>query len=317
MLKTLLIFLLILPVIFNAGHLVSVDAKSKDSKAKDDFIKKAGKAVEGKWSKIEIGNMSLFGSKNSTITFYNKTKVITPPTPTSTPTPTPTPTPTGNTTVVCAVGDLSGSTVPGKMKNCGEKVGLGDLGYGKDLSYYKKLGFDRCAIGNHDAPEDGTAAIYKEAIATCGEFWSLKIGTATLLLGFNTNGNLDTQLRAAQDIVTDSAAMDGIKSVVIFSHKNCYTSPNSHHPVESSVKTLCDSLASSIPQGVKIYYVSGHNHQMASTVDGLKFVSGAGGRSHYDCGTDKIWNFCDNKNYGYLEMTIDNNNGNIGTKFIH
>lgn len=311
MLKILFVLLLILPVILNGVVIHEVDAKSKskDSKAKDDFIKKAGKAVEGKWSKIEIGNMSLFGS-NSTITFYNKTKVITPPNPP----PNPPPTPTGNTTVVCAVGDLSGSTVPGKMKNCDEKVGLGDLGYGSDLSYFKKLGFDKCVVGNHDAPEDGSAIIYKEALAYCGDNWNIKIGQSVLIFGFNTNGDLSKQLAAGKNIFSN--LMTNVKTVVLASHKPCYTSPNSHHPVESSVKTLCDSLAGSVPQGVKIYYVSGHNHQMASTVDGLKFVSGAGGRSHYDCGTDALWNFCDNKNYGYLEMTIDNDNGNIGTKFI-
>jgi hypothetical protein len=311
-LKILILAFLILPVIFNAGHLDSAIAKSKDSKARNDFIKKAGRAVEGKWSKIEISNMSLFGS-NSTITFYNKTKtVIIPPTPT--PEPTPTPTPTGNTTTVCTVGDLSGSTVPNKMKGCDVKIGIGDLGYSKDLSYFKGLNFDKCVIGNHDAKEDGDSdPIVKEALAYCGDHWTLAIGNGTLLIGMNTNGDIPSQITAINQALQIAS---GIKTVVLISHKPCYTSPNSHHPVESNIKTLCESLVNSIPQGLKVYYVAAHNHQMASTVDGLKFVSGAGGRSHYACSTDNIWNFCDDKNYGYLEMKIDNNNGNIGTKFV-
>ena len=106
-------------------------------------------------------------------------------------------------------------------------------------------------------------------------------------MGFNTNGNLDTQLGTAQGLVTNPTFMQGIKDLFILSHKPCFTSPNSHHPVESKVKTLCDSLAHYIPTGIKVYYIAGHNHQMASTVDGLKFISGGGGRSHYSCGTDQ------------------------------
>jgi len=122
---------------------------------------------------------------------------------------------------------------------------------------------------------------------------------------------LDNQLNAAKQV-----RMSGIKTVIVLSHKPCYTSPNSHHPVESKVKAFCDSLVKALPTGINVYYIAGHNHQMASTVDGTKFISGAGGRSHYDCGTDSLWNFCDNKNYGFLELTIDNNNGNTAAKFV-
>ena len=145
---------------------------------------------------------------------------------------------------------------------------------------------------------------------------TLKVGTA-LFMGFNTNGNLDTQLGTAQGLVTNSTFMQGVKDAFILSHKPCYTTPGSHHPIEGNVKTLCDSLAPYILQsGVKVYYIAAHNHQMASSADGTKFLSGAGGKSHYACGTDQVWTFCDNSHYGYLELTIDNNSGAITTKFI-
>ena len=43
------------------------------------------------------------------------------------------------------------------------------------------------------------------------------------------------------------------------------------------MKAFCDSLASYIPAGIKVYYVAAHNHQLASTIDGTKFISGGGG----------------------------------------
>jgi hypothetical protein len=199
------------------------------------------------------------------------------------------------------------------MKDCNLKVGLGDLGYQDSLSYFKSLGFDRCLQGNHEsANEDGSTSIEKETQGYCGDSWSMRVGNATILFGFNTNGNLNNQLTMAKQV-----PLTGIKTVFVLSHKPCYTSPNSHHPVESNVKTFCDALAKTIPTGVKIYYIAGHNHQMASTTDGLKFISGGGGKSHYDCGVDNLWNFCNNTSYGYLEVTIGNTNGATATKFIN
>lgn len=289
-----------------------VNAKSKDSKAKDAIIKAIGKAVEGKYSTIKLIQLSKSNVSGYVIT-YNKTGGVPIPTPIPPPIPpNPTPPPTGAVTKVCLIGDLKGSDVPNKMKDCNLRIGLGDLGYQNDLSWFKGLKFDKCLQGNHEsANEDGTSSIEKETQGYCGNAWKLKVGQSALFFGFNTNGNLDDQLTSAKQI-----PLNGIKTVFILSHKPCYTSPNSHHPVESSVKAFCDSLVKSFPVGIKVYYIAGHNHQMASTLDGTKFISGAGGKSHYDCGTDQLWNFCNNKDYGYLEVTIGNNTGDVGTKFI-
>jgi len=304
----LLLLLLVISIALVPHSLVN--AKSKDSKARDAIVKAIGKAVEGKYSQIDVVSLSK-KNDNSTITVYNKTVVITPPQPPNPP-PNPPPTPVGNVSKVCLVGDLSGSTVPNLMKNCTLKIGLGDLGYKSDLSWFKSLNFDKCVQGNHESGnEDGTASLEKETQAYCGNSWNLKVGNVTMLFGFNTNGNLNNQLTTAKQV-----PLTGIKTVFVLTHKPCYTSPNSHHPVESNVKAFCDSFAKTIPTGVKIYYIAGHNHQQASTVDGLKFISGAGGKSHYECGQDQLWNFCNNKDYGYLEATVGNTDGKVATKFI-
>jgi predicted phosphodiesterase len=224
---------------------------------------------------------------------------------------------TSNISTIALVGDISGTSIRDSIRarNPDLVVALGDLGYKSSLSTFKKdygIFNLKCLVGNHDSAEDSAGApIVKEAPAFCGDWWNLKVGNATMLFGFNTNGDLNKQLEAAKKV-----SLQGIKNLLMMSHKPCYTSPNSHHPVEPNVKAFCDSLASSIPTGIKIYYIAAHNHQLASTVDGMKFISGGGGRSHYDCGTDGVWNFCDNKNYGFLEIAINTKNDNITATFV-
>jgi predicted phosphodiesterase len=225
--------------------------------------------------------------------------------------------PISNTHKIAIVGDISGTSVRDSIKELTPDlvVILGDLGYKSSLSTFKKdysIFNLKCVVGNHDSAEDSQGdPIVKESLAYCGDWWNVKVGKETMLFGFNTNGNLNNQLEAAKKV-----SLQGIKSIFVMSHKPCYTSPNSHHQVEPNVKAFCDSLASYIPSGIKVYYVAAHNHQLASTIDGTKFISGGGGRSHYDCGTDAVWNYCDNKNFGFLEVKINSNNGNVVTNFV-
>src|SRR4029078_2897042 len=120
----------------------------------------------------------------------------------------------------------------------------------------------------------------------------------------NTNGNLDVQLGSAQQVVTDSKIMEGIKSVHVMTHKPCAAPPNSHHPVETDVKTFCDSLKGKVPSSVQVFFDSGHNHVMSSSVDCQYKQVGSGGKSHYTCGTSTQFPFCDATHYGFLEYTI-------------
>jgi hypothetical protein len=283
-----------------------VQAKSKDSKAKSAIIKAIGKATEGKYSSIKLVQISK-SNVSSYITVYNTTKGTTP-----VPPPNPPPIPVGDVSKVCLVGDLKGSTVPNMMKGCNYKIGLGDLGYASDLSYFKGLKFDKCVIGNHDSPEDGSSSIYTEALSYCGDHWSLKIANnQVLLIGLNTNGDIKVQTDFAASVISQSSS---VKSVIIVTHKNGHVFPNAHHPAEA--KALYSQLESLIPKGVKLISVSGHNHDSASAPAKNWYIAGAGGKSFYSCGTDAVWTFCDNKSLSYLELTISNKDGATAAKFI-
>jgi len=219
-------------------------------------------------------------------------------------------------------------------------VGIGDLGYADDLKWYissfSSLG-DRakCVIGNHDAEEESDSnPVVQKTVDTCGISWHFKIANGTsLMLGFNTNGdlnkqdNLNKQLDITKKVLSNNTLMNGVKSIYILTHKPCFTHPDSDHPVGESdavkVPPFCNSLADLLPQGVNITYVSGHNHEIASTsdgpklADGVKFVSGGGGRhSHQECGWDNDWKRC-NIVDGFLEFRINNNDGSAIWKFLH
>ena len=84
------------------------------------------------------------------------------------------------------------------------------------------------------------------------------------------------------------------------------TPPKSHHAVEQNVKEFCDGIKSALPSGVNLYGVAGHNHFMAETADGKWFVSGSGGRSHYEGATGSGWNYFNNNDDGFLQLQITN-----------
>lgn len=219
-----------------------------------------------------------------------------------------------NVSKVAMVGDLKGTAVRDAIKNINPDlvVALGDLTYSSDLSSYisgwVNVFGDKsdCVIGNHDSNEDGSGAIIQQAINECGNTWEKSIGTTTFI-GINTN---DLSKMPTVTLPNDT------KNVVILSHKPCVkTPPNSHHPLESDVTLFCSKVGDQVPSGVKVFYVNGHNHIMSFNMDKTIFTSGAGGRSHYTCGTSSEWPFCNNQKYGFLEFDIDKNNGDITTQF--
>lgn len=235
--------------------------------------------------------------------------------------PTPEPEPTNATsTKIDFTGDVSGTAVLDQIvkQHPDLVIVAGDLGYKSTLSWFKTeyegaLGEElRCVIGNHEAVEDGSAALEKEALAYCGDHWYVKTANSTtLLIGFNSNGDSKSEISFIKSITGDHEIMKGVKSVVIFSHKNGEVPPSSHHPAEA---TDVYSAVSNVP-GVKVYQVNAHNHVLASAPSEHWYISGAGGKSHYACGTDKIWTFCNNSVYGFLEFDIDNSNGEIVPTF--
>ncbi len=234
-----------------------------------------------------------------------------------------------NHTRVIIAGDLSGDSVGDSVASAIKErqpnlfVAIGDLGYADNLNWYRSsfssLG-DRvkCVIGNHDATEESDSnPVVQQTVDTCGISWHFKIANGTtLMFGFNTNGDLNNQdklnkqLDITKKVLSNNTYMNGVKSIYILTHKPCFTHPNSVHKVGQSdavnVKPFCNSLANVLPQGVNITYISGHNHEIASTSDGSKFVSGGGGRhSHQQCGKDNNWNFCETQD-GFLEFRIGN-----------
>lgn len=232
--------------------------------------------------------------------------------------------PVDNKTTIAFTGDVSGTEVRNAIRdaNPDKVVVAGDLGYKDDLGWFKtnygntfgdKL---ECTIGNHDAPEDGNSGIYAEAKEFCGEVWNFKVA-GTIVVGFNSNGDIQSQLNTAKGY-----DYSDVNNVFIVGHKPCEVFPNAHHPVseDKEVKAFCDGLVQSLT-GKDIFPVSAHNHNLAETgfnaIQGYDqaFVSGAGGRSHYVCDTDATWVFCNNQNYGYLLVEIDNKTFEVDAKF--
>ena len=236
----------------------------------------------------------------------------------------PVPEPTNNdTTKVTFAGDFDGTGVINAMKakNADYNIAAGDLGYKSDLSSFKsswdKLNNNKCTPGNHDQAEDGSSSLAKESSAYCGDIWTSKVaGGTTAIIGVNTNGNLDTLLGTAQTYLT-SNLMQGVKNVVLVSHKPCEVHPGAHHTVESSVKTFCQSFDGKVPAGVNIVHISAHNHEIGSKSDGSAFLVGGGGKtSHRGCGTGSGWDFCAESN-GFLMLEINNDSGEIKSNFYN
>jgi hypothetical protein len=236
--------------------------------------------------------------------------------------PTPGPEPTNVTsTKIDFTGDVSGTEVLNAIVKQEPDIAIvsGDLGYKSTLSWFKTeygetLGEElRCVIGNHEAGnEDGSAALEKEALAFCGDHWYVKTANSTtLLIGFNSNGDAKSEIAFVKSITGDPEIMKGVKSVFLFSHKNGNVPPSSHHPAE--VADIYKAV-SDIP-GVTVYQVNAHNHVMASAPSENWFISGAGGKSHYACGTGGVWTFCNNKVYGFLEFVINNSDGEVVANF--
>ncbi|MGA8844043.1 MAG: metallophosphoesterase, partial [Nitrososphaeraceae archaeon] len=230
-------------------------------------------------------------------------------------------------TVIDMVGDIDCSNSLReqiKKDNPTYFVAMGDLCYEPDLAKFEQTYDDlkkylelACLIGNHDAEEDGNPKIYEEAEAFCNDHWYLKIAKGTtLLIGLNTNGDMEAQASWGQSLATNSTLMSGVKNVILLSHKPAHTPPKSHHPVEAPVLEMYTAIESKIPIGLNVYEIAGHNHFMAESKDGKWFISGAGGRSHYEGETDSIWTFLNNKDYGYLQLKIDNNSGKLTSNFF-
>ena len=69
-------------------------------------------------------------------------------------------------------------------------------------------------------------------------------------------------------------------------------------------------IESNISKSIEVYEISAHNHIMAESSNGRWFISGAGGKSHYEGKSSSEWPFVNTKSYGYLQIRINNTDGN-------
>lgn len=227
-----------------------------------------------------------------------------------------------NITVIDTVGDIDCSNnLPAQVEKDNPTlfIAIGDLCYKKDLTNFKNTYADlkngnklACLIGNHDSEEDGNLIILNQTQEYCGDHWYRKIANdTTLLIGLNTNGDTISQTKWGQSLVTNATLMKGIKNVLLLAHKPAHTPPQSHHPVENSTIGMISNIEGNISKSIQIYEIAGHNHFMAESSDGRWFITGAGGRSHYEGSTSSEWPFVNKIDYGYLQIRINNTDGKV------
>ena len=224
-------------------------------------------------------------------------------------------------TVINAVGDIDCSNRLDdqvKSDNPDLFIALGDLCYKRNLNNFTTTYSDlikenklACLVGNHDSEEDGNLKILNQTLELCGDHWYRKIANdTTLLMGLNTNGDNKSQTKWGQSLVTNETLMKGTKNVILLLHKPSHT-PESHHPATNSTIVMLSGIESKISKGVEVYEISAHNHIMAESSNGRWFISGAGCRSHYDAVTSPEWSYVNTKDYGYLQIRINNTDGSV------
>ena len=229
---------------------------------------------------------------------------------------------TTNITVIDTVGDIDCSNnLPAQVEKDNPTlfIAIGDLCYKKDLTNFKNTYADlkdgkklACLIGNHDSEEDGNLIILNQTQEYCGDHWYRKIANDTILLiGLNTNGDTILQTKWGQSLVTNAKWMKGIKNVLLLAHKPAHTPPESHHPAESSTIRMISNIEGNISKSIQVYEIAAHNHFMAESSDGRWFITGAGGRSHYEGTTNLEWPFVNKIDYGYLQFKINNTDGKV------
>jgi predicted phosphodiesterase len=229
---------------------------------------------------------------------------------------------TTNITVIDTVGDIDCSNnLPAQVEKDNPTlfIAIGDLCYKKDLTNFKNTYADlkdgkklACLIGNHDSEEDGNLIILNQTQEYCGDHWYRKIANdTTLLIGLNTNGDTILQTKWGQSLVTNATLMKGIKNVLLLAHKPAHTPPESHHPAESSTIRMISNIEGNISKSIQVYEIAAHNHFMAESSDGRWFITGAGGRSHYEGTTNLEWPFVNKIDYGYLQFKINNTDGKV------
>lgn len=74
---------------------------------------------------------------------------------------------------------------------------------------------------------------------------------------------------------------------------------------------MISGIEGNISKGIQVYEIAAHNHFMAKSSDGRLFISGAGGRYHHEGTSSLEWPFVNKNDYGYLQIRINNTDGNV------
>lgn len=167
-------------------------------------------------------------------------------------------------TIIDAVGDLECSkTLHDRIKSDNPDifVALGDLCYKPDLSNFtetysdfKEAGKIACVVGNHESLENGNLKILNQTLNYCGDHWYRKVANdTTILLGLNTNGNTSSQSNWGKSLVSNTTFMEGIKNVMLFTHKPAHTPPGSDHMAENSTIQMISEITSNLPKDIQVY----------------------------------------------------------------
>ncbi len=166
--------------------------------------------------------------------------------------------------------------------------------------------------GNHESEEDGDPKVIKQAREYCGDPWYRKIANDTsLLIGLNTYGDTESQTKLGQSLVTNGTLMKGINNVFLLAHKPANAPFESYHPPRNSTIEMISGIESNISKSIQVYEIAAHNHFMAKSSDGRLFISGTGGRYHHEGTSSLEWPFVNKKDFGYLQIRINNTNGKV------
>jgi predicted phosphodiesterase len=219
---------------------------------------------------------------------------------------------------VILVGDLGCNTEAEKTiaaiesENPSVVVFLGDLSYEAEASCFidmvNELSKDATLlgiIGNHDSEEEESATLestYLNYFESNNGWWGFESGNHFLIVGMNTQR--DWKEGSDQyEFVKSRVDHSNAKFKIIVSHK-LFLSPNSKHSAEagmySSYKSIIDNVNA---------VVQANNHCMAFKDKFI--VSGAGGRSHYDCSGQGWWT--NDSTFGFLKLVFGNN---IAASFV-
>jgi hypothetical protein len=185
---------------------------------------------------------------------------------------------------------------------------LGDLTYSSNFTFFNEkyryvFSFLKCTVGNHDLRFENKS-LGNLIFDMCGENWLAKVKN-TIIIGYNSEGNFSRQAIWAYRNINNSI-FSGIDQAYLVGHRPCSLVVNE---TNSNYK-FCQYMKSKIPISVNFGYISAHIHILSHTIDDKLnpvWIVGGGGAKHQSC--DKpIWIYCNDIDFGFLSISIDDNN---------